>query len=128
MTVQRWAQNIRATFTTGSSNVVILGSLWESWVPGAGRRAGCRMMAPGTAYKRLRSHCHLCCQHAINIWRRLTATTVNSSCDLSVWVVQHVLEKHQRDHTWHVRIFPVEMPVGSFLPGELLRVSGVIRA
>lgn len=80
MTVQRWAQNIRATFTTGSSNVGILGSLWESWVPGAGRRAGWKMMAPGTAYKRLRSHCHLCCQRAMNIWRRLTATTVNSSC------------------------------------------------
>lgn len=80
MIVQRWAQNIRATFTTGSRNVVILGSLWESWVPGVGRRAGCRMRAPGTAYKRLRSHCHLCCQRAMNIWRRLTATTVNSSC------------------------------------------------
>lgn len=37
-------------------------------------------VAPGPAYKRQRSHCHLCCQCAMKIWIRLTATAVSSSC------------------------------------------------
>jgi len=38
-------------------------------------------MASGPAYEGQRSHNQLCCRPAVNVWRRLPAATMNSSCD-----------------------------------------------
>lgn len=81
--VEIWSQSTVAALAAGSSSTgVSQDPLWESRVAGGGRRAGWATVATGPANKGQRSHCKLCCRPAVNIWRRLPATAVNSVCDL----------------------------------------------